>query len=164
MKQFFCLIQSVILIASCTNEQAREQNNAVVGSSVHANAEDTIITNAQPMMLGGCYEMAIKKDTARLMLTIKDSTVTGSLVFNWHEKDGNTGMIKGVVRDSFIVADYTFQSEGITSVREEVFKIRDGSLVHGFGDLQEQNGKVVYKDRSRLQYDLDHPFLKVDCK
>lgn len=138
-------------------------NNDGTGS-VHGNATPIGTTDTKPLILDGCYEMIIRQDTAKLELTIQDSTVTGRLVYDWHEKDRNTGTIKGVLRDSLIIADYQFESEGMMSVREVVLRIGKDALSQGFGELSDNNGKIVYTDPSNLQYDTVHPFIKVPCR
>lgn len=116
------------------------------------------------MVLNGCYQMMMKRDTAALELTVKDTTVTGSLQYNLYEKDRNTGTLQGVLRNDIIYADYTFQSEGMTSVREVAFKIQDGALLQAVGAVSEQNSKVVFKDQATLQFPTDAPFLKTACR
>lgn len=137
---------------------------AAAGETVHANAADTIVTGAKAVPLSGCYQMTLKRDTATLQLELQDSTVTGTLEYRWFEKDWNKGTLHGVLRQDRIHADYTFRSEGITSVREVVFQIaEDGSLVEGFGDLVQKEGKLVFADKQALQYQVNHPFLPIPC-
>ena len=159
MKQFFW-ISVLIICASCTNE---EQKGTAAGNTVHNNVTDTIVTNAAPVAIAGCYEMINGRDTATLQVSVKDTTVTGNLVFDWAEKDGNKGTLQGVLRDSLIIADYTFESEGLISVRQEVFKIEEGAMVHGYGAVKEKSGKIVYQNPDDLQYDTLHIFKKRDC-
>jgi len=144
-----------------------ENNNSTAGNdageTIHANAKDSIITQAEPFVLSGCYQMTMKQDTANLQLNLMDSTVTGKLQYDWNEKDGNTGTIKGVLRDSLVFADYTFESEGLMSVREVIFRLHDHSLIQGFGQLEEKKGKIVFKDKGSLQFDTTHPFFKTRC-
>jgi hypothetical protein len=152
-------------ILACNNESANDVSakDSMVGTTLHSNATDTIITNAKPLQLSGCYEMVFKKDSAHLVLEVKDTTVTGTLVFNFAQKDKNRGTIKGVLRNNMIYADYTFHSEGMTSVREVVFKIEDDNLVQAFGDITEKGGKLIFTDKEHLQFQTANPFIKTDC-
>lgn len=164
MRIFFFLFMAVLLI-TCgpSGQKADEQNNAA-NSEVHGNAPATTgVFSGAPLILEGCYEMTMKQDSAFLSLHVQDTIITGDLRYDWHERDGNVGTIKGVLRDSLIIADYTFQSEGLTSVREVVFKIIDTTLLQGFGELKERDGKVVYKNAAQLQYMNSSPFVKVPC-
>lgn len=169
---FSLLLTSVI--AACNNDSsntigvkdsATEVTEGVnnTGGTVHANAKDTIVTDARPVNLNGCYQMTMKRDTADLHITVKDSIVTGTLAYKFFEKDKNTGTIKGVLRDNKIYADYTFLSEGVTSVREVIFKISNSSLLQASGELKEENGKVVFTNVNDLDYNNLYPFIKVDC-
>lgn len=63
-----------------------------------------------------------------------------------------------------IYADYSFQSEGTTSVREVIFKISGDTLIQAFGDLIEKKGKIVFKDTNNLQYINSSPFIKASCQ
>lgn len=158
------IIIALVLFASCNN-----QNNDTAATdpategSVHVNATDTIVTSAKPFALAGCYEMTFKKDSAFLDLQLDDTLVKGELTFNLFEKDKNTGTIQGVLRNDKIFADYTFQSEGVTSVREMILQIKDGTLLQAYGDLKEENGKLVFVDQDKLQYQNANPFIKVAC-
>ena len=134
------------------------------GETVHVIADDTVVTGKKAVPLTGCYQMILKRDTATLELDVKDSTVTGTLQYRWFEKDWNEGTLQGVLRGDHIHGDYSFRSEGATSVREVVFRIaEDGSLVEGFGDLVQRDGKVVFAHGEPLQYQVNHPFLPIPC-
>ncbi len=102
----------------------------------------------------------MKNDSGWLNLTVNDTVVTGDLKYNLYEKDKNAGTIKGVLRDSLIIADYTFHSEGTTSVREVIFKISGDTLIQAFGDLVEKDGKIIFTNKNDLQYITTNPFIK----
>lgn len=142
---------------------AEQHNNNDSTTGVHAGATDTII-HSRIALQEGCYQMIMKRDTATLSIHIQDTVVTGDLSYHWAEKDHNNGSIKGHIKDSLLVADYTFESEGLTSVREVIFKLKGDTLYPGFGALTEQNGKIVFKQKEQLQYDQTFPFIKVDCQ
>jgi hypothetical protein len=150
---------------SCTNNTDTNTGNNENDSAtnVHAGAVDTIARSSIALQ-SGCFEMIRKRDTATLSLQIQDTIISGQLNYRWAEKDHNTGTIKGVVRDSLLIADYTFESEGLTSVREVVFKLRGDTILQGFGELGEQNKKVVFTRRDQLQYDSAAPFIKANCQ
>jgi len=154
------LIVSILLLVACGNTP---KDISTTGETTHANTNDTIVTTT-PIVLAGCYQMTMKNDSAWLDLTVNDTIVTGKLKYNLYEKDSNTGTINGVVRDNMIYADYTFQSEGITSIREVIFKISGDTLIQAFGDLAEKNGKVVFTDKNNLQYINTSPFIKGNCE
>lgn len=63
-----------------------------------------------------------------------------------------------------LIVDYTFDSEGSESVREVVFLKRNNQLIEGFGDVEEKDGKTVFKDKSKLIFGNSIVFKKVDCQ
>jgi hypothetical protein len=152
----------LLFLAGCNNQPVADAP-AATGGSVHSNADDTLTTGNTPVVLNGCYEMILKQDTATLRIDLKDSTITGELAYHFKEKDRNNGTLKGVLRDRYIYADYTFASEGTTSVREVVFRIEGQTLVPGFGDITEAGNKIVFRDKAAIQYGTEHPFVKVSC-
>jgi len=109
----------------------------------------------------GCYRMIIKNDTAIMSLNTQGDSVSGSLSYNWYERDDNNGTFQGIIKnDSLIVADYTFQSEGMTSVRQVAFKIKDSMLLQGYGELQERNDTSFFRDVNLVIFDTKNPFRK----
>ena len=50
------------------------------------------------------------------------------------EKDKNKGTIRGRITNGFLIADYTFMSEGTESVRQVAFKKQGSSFVEGYGN------------------------------
>lgn len=97
-----------------------------------------------------CYTYTTDSDSIMLQLTRNGDAVEGELTYILYEKDINRGTIKGVMEGDTLFADYTFRSEGITSVREVAFVKHGDELVEAFGELEEQNGKVVFSDPSLL--------------
>lgn len=68
-----------------------------------------------------CYAYMGKKDTAFMHINIADSIVTGNLKYAIFEKDSNDGTLQGKLKNDTLLANYTFVSEGVESVREVVF-------------------------------------------
>ena len=113
-----------------------------------------------------CYRAILQKDTVSLTLNIKNGQLSsGNLSYNFYEKDKNVGTLVGELKGDTLYADYTFMSEGISSVREVAFLKKDDSYVEGFGDvIDDNNGKVTFKDKKQLQFDGNVVLSKVDCK
>lgn len=158
-------IWNTLLLLACNSETSNQANNHYNDSTtnVHAGATDTI-TRSSITLMDGCYALFTKKDTATLSLQIQGAAVTGRLNYRWAEKDHNTGTIKGHLQDSLLVADYTYESEGLTSVREVVFKLKGDTLLQGFGETSEQNGKMILYQKNKLQFDTNLPFIKTNCQ
>lgn len=170
LKRSFFMYKYLLALAftwcACNNNAGSNnaKDTAQSSQTIHNNISDTVVTGAKPFALNGCYQMTLKKDTAKLNLTVKDSTVTGDLQYHWYARDANEGTLKGVLRNNMIYADYTFRSEGLTSVRELVLKIQDSVLLQGYGPMQEQKGRMVFQKKDSLKFQTSHPFRKTACK
>lgn len=87
-----------------------------------------------------CYAYENGNDTVQMSLNINGERVTGELTYMLFEKDSNRGQVKGTFSGDTLTADYTFQSEGMRSVREVIF-VKNGSSLRDIGltgfELQE---------------------------
>ena len=90
--------------------------------------------------------------------------VNGKLKYNIVGKDKNEGSLIGNMKGDTLIADYTFSSEGVSSVREVAFLQKDGAFIEGYGDVVEANGKFTFKDKNKLKFDAKNTLSKVDCK
>lgn len=152
----------VILFAAGCNSESNSENSAAP-ANVESNSTDKN-PDAVTANISGCYASNVKKDSALLKLTISGTNVTGELSYHLYEKDNNSGTIKGSVKSNLIVANYTFQAEGMTSLRQVVFKMNNDTLVEGFGDIMMKGDTAEFKNISALQFQNDRPFLKTICR
>ena len=113
-----------------------------------------------------CYSAIIKKDTIAMTLNIKgDQLISGKLSYNFYEKDKSFGTLIGKIKGDTLFADYAFMSEGLATVRQVVFLKKGNAYVEGFGDVVDDNkGKVTFKDTKQLKFDGNIVLSKVDCK
>jgi len=147
---------AALFMASCQGGTAKK---------TQAKIDSTIVTNAVATTDSTqCYQYIKNRDTATLTLKTIDNKLTGTLGYNLYEKDKNAGTIAGVVKGDTIIANYTFQSEGKTSIREVAFLKKGDQLAEGFGDVQEVKGETKFKDLSKLNFDGLMTFGKIDCK
>jgi hypothetical protein len=58
---------------------------------------------------------------------------------------------------------YTFNSEGALSTRQAIFKIKNGELVEGYGDITQRGDTAYFKYPSALSYEENHPFKRIVC-
>lgn len=151
----------IITLVSCTSE-----NKSTAGDSTEVIALDTTFTATTPKKSSSdCYIYIKNRDTASLKLNITGEELTGELSYNLFEKDSNTGKIAGEMKGDTIIAEYTFDSEGLRSVREVIFvKKDDGNIYEGTGDVIEKDGKMVFKNRSALKFSPTMVFTKTNCK
>lgn len=157
MKNIIPILGAITLfMASCQGGTAKK---------TQAKIDSTIVSNAQSTPDSvQCYQYIKNRDTATLTLKTIDNKLTGTLGYNLYEKDKNAGTIAGVIKGDALIANYTFQSEGKTSVREVAFLKKGNQLVEGFGDVQEVNGESKFKNLSQLKFDGSMTFEKIECK
>ncbi len=60
------------------------------------------------------------------------------------------------------MAEYTFLSEGRESVMEVVFKLQGNKLIQGYAEMEEQGGKLVFKDGVKLSF--QNTFVRTNCQ
>lgn len=142
-----CLASGLTLLGACHDK------------TTSATQEPTAPTPTGPQ----CYAHISATDTVRLTLQIAPPTVTGQLIYNYFEKDRNQGTISGTMHGDTLLADYTFRSEGTTSVRQVAFLRRDIGFIEGFGPVAEHQGKTVFTQPHALQYDAKYTLLPVAC-
>ncbi|RZL08984.1 MAG: hypothetical protein EOO62_14540 [Hymenobacter sp.] len=130
-----------------------------------AGQQQPAATSAAPTATTGpqCYAYTAGKDTVRLTLQTTQPTVTGQLTYNYFEKDRNRGTIQGTMHGDTLLADYTFQSEGTTSVRQVAFVRRGQGFIEGYGDIAERNGKTVFEKPHALQFDAKNLLAPAAC-
>ncbi|HOD10439.1 MAG TPA: hypothetical protein PKH91_06825 [Flavobacterium sp.] len=150
-KQFLLFLALTFLVISCKKDATTQPE---ITTPV---AEETAIKTTKTE----CYRYAAKNDTIALTLQLNDKNASGTLVYAFYEKDKNTGTYQGTFENNILLADYTFQSEGKESVRQVAFKIQDGKLLEGYGELNADGTK--FKDTSKLTFNPSMPLTKLSC-
>ncbi|MCV9930721.1 hypothetical protein OIU80_00365 [Flavobacterium sp. LS1R47] len=143
-----------LVLASCKKEKPGE----IIPSTVESGEIKESVGKQ-------CFQSITNKDTVILTLnTNSHNEVDGRLTYKIYQKDKNEGTIIGNIKGDTLIADYTFKSEGVSSIREVAFLKKAGTFVEGYGDLIETNGKLVFKDKKLLKFDSKMTLSKVDCK
>lgn len=140
-KTFLILLACISLLTSCKNEPKQ----------------------TSPVSTAQCYSYITDKDTVSMKLTIMGDEVTGDLSYKYFQKDQNKGTLRGAMRGDTLFAIYTFMSEGAESSREVAFLRKGSDLVEGYGDVQEMDGKVVFTNRTSLDFSSSVVLKLVDC-
>lgn len=110
MKKHFIFLLSGLLYALFSCQPSKNES---------AQTADTETDSSASVV---CYQYAANKDTIRLHVNRTGEKVSGTLLYSLYEKDRNQGTIAGTLKGDLLLADYTFQSEGMTSVRQVAFK------------------------------------------
>lgn len=151
--KLICLSLLTICLFAC------QQRTKITGEKDKSDTTATIPVGEQ-----SCYAYVKGKDTAHLTLITTGIVSTGELNYKWFEKDRNEGSIEGEMRGDTLVANYNFNSEGKTSVRQVVFLKKGNQFLEGFGEVEEKDGKMQFKDLKRVDFSNPIAFEKVACK
>lgn len=99
-----------------------------------------------------CYQYIKNRDTIMLKTISAGDFITGLLVYNIYQKDKNMGTIEGSMEGDLLVADYSFNSEGVNSVRQVVFRKLGKAFEEGTGEIKEYNNKIIFKNIDSLYF------------
>ena len=150
--KFYIIIFS-IAIAGCNGNEERSSGTSTVLPPVYSKA------NLSP----GCYRMIVGRDSAIMNLNLNGDSVTGTLQYNRFEKDDNAGNFAGKIDSSKVILWYKFQSEGVITVRQVIFKITGDKLAEGYGDVNAVGDTAYFTYPHTLNYEEAHPFEKITC-
>ncbi len=155
MKNNLLLLLMAATAMNCGTKESSDTESTAVSSP----KSETITTGSVEQ----CYALMTAGDTVRLNLNQQGSEVTGTLFIRLTGKDSNTGTLRGQMRGDTLRANYTFQSEGVESTREVAFLAKDGGFVEGYGDVQEQNGMMVFTPGTTLTFGTNRTLTKTNC-
>lgn len=140
MKNFLYCFGTIVLVSACTKKT--ENIDIVTSTVINTNQTD----------FSGLYSYQQNGDTITLQLTVDGNKANGNLLYALSEKDRNSGSFAGEIKDGILLANYTFSSEGILSERQIAFKLTNSSAIEGYGEVEEINGKRVFKNPANLEY------------
>jgi archaellum component FlaF (FlaF/FlaG flagellin family) len=153
-------MKKVSLIACVTLLFVACQNN---NSNLNSSEDTSIDTNMVAMSDIECYSYISNRDTATLNFTNTNDTIIGELNYNLYEKDSNKGIVEGEMKGDTLILNYIFSSEGKESVRQVIMLKKAGKLIEATGEMDEKNGKFIFKNRSALNFEQGIVFTKTDC-
>ncbi len=156
MKKELALATITMLAFSCTKQKESNVQD-IAKDSMTVNSSDFNIEEVPEI----CYMEATGKDSVFMKVVSNLGTVTGNLYYKNFEKDSSFGEIVGVEDGDTLKLDYTFQSEGIVSTREIWFLMKDGKVLEGIGDPDEEG--TGYKDYHSIKYEGGHALSVVEC-
>ena len=148
------------MVAALTSCGTKNTTTNETTTSKASMAADSTPATGGPMQ---CYALTTDSDTVRLSVTRQDSDVSGTLYYQFAGKDKNTGTLSGQMRGDTLLADYTFQSEGVESRREVAFLAKDGGFVEGYGPVREVGRKMTFTPNAPLTFGMDRILTKTTC-
>lgn len=151
MKNILLIIGLGLLAFSCNSTKQANQRKTT--------------TDSLKIMIpkSNCFNSVIGKDTIWLKLEVFPNVVTGILKYEFSEKDNNIGTIEGKLEGNKIFADYTFISEGKESVRSVAFLLNGDTVIEGFGEMIEVDGKLTFKNKDEIDFSKGIEFNPIDC-
>jgi len=145
------------ILAACNNVKAPDgDQNATADSTTK---DSTIAADDKET----CYTYINNKDSIVLHIQTEGNHVKGNMVYNLFEKDRNTGTIEGEIKSDTIFASYTFLSEGVNSIREVAFLKKGNTLSEGFGDIEQKDNKMIFRNRSALNFNQNIVLQQSPC-
>lgn len=121
---------------------------------MNSNGETPVVSESS---IEGCYVATLAKDVYTLTIVSEnEGTFAGSLSFKNFEKDSSSGTYNGTYKDGVLLGDYSFQSEGMNSVMQVIFKKEGEAFVRGFGEVNETGERFV--DLENITYDNSYKF------
>lgn len=153
---------SALLILVLTLNESCNENPKEVAPIVNT-SDSTTVENKVSAPVTSCYAGYSKKDTFKMKVELLDKVVTGTLAYQFYEKDNNKGTLSGIRKGDTLVADYKFMSEGMQSVRQVVFLLKNSTAIEGYGDMEEKNGKMVFKNMASVVFGKGVILKKEDC-
>ena len=133
---------ALLLLASCTNKQ---RSSAEMPDGPY------------------CFTYIMSLDTISLNINVTGSEFSGSMRYGFYEKDQSNGTITGKIKGNRLIGEYDFTAEGMESVSEIIFEKRGDELYVGFGEMEDKEGKMVYIDPDKLNFET-FVLKKADCK
>ena len=148
MKNTSIIVLSLLFFSSC-NEEKKEESKK---------------TEVKTTQTETCYQYTKDSSTIKLNITIRDNRVTGTLLYDYYQKDRSAGKIKGEIKSDTLFATYTFVSEGVESEREVVFLKTANGWVEGYGEIDDKDGKVMFKDKNKITFDNNAMLKQTVCQ
>lgn len=156
---FLC---AAVLAISCNNNYQATTENTTDKDTSLATAP-TVQPAVIDTSLIGCYNWIKGRDTAILQLEVKGSNITGSLEYDFFEKDRNDGTIQAEITNGMVIGWYLFRSEGVMSIRQVAWKQGKQALYPATGEMIQRNDTLLFKNTDRLNFDSANAFKKVPC-
>lgn len=152
-KEFLLLTISIFSLISCK----KEINEPIPVPTV----QEEMVANESQIV---CFQGIVKKDTINLTLQIDNNNeVKGDLSYLFFEKDKSKGVILGQMIGDTLKGNYSFMSEGIESSREIVFLRKGKIMIEAYGDVEQVENKMVFKNTKKLYFDSATVLTEIDC-
>ena len=155
MKKSIFLLALTFAFVNCKNK-SEEINKTTEPIEIIGNQDSKALLEI------GCY--AYNNNKSSILFEVTDTNngfIKGHLNYRLAEKDANMGTFEGVLLNDILLGDYMFQSEGVISKREVIFKIVNQQLIEGYGPMDE-NG-ICFMNTDHVTFSSTMPLSKTKC-
>lgn len=155
-----CLTSLALCLAACDSSAPppATQDKAAPQANVAASAPAELDAAAPPSQ---CYAQRQGDGITVIQLQQEGNSIFGYYAWEPQDRDGSHGILNGEIADGLIKASHTYMIEGNVQTAETYFRQEGGKLLQGEGELQEENGMLVFKDPASIRY--TKALEKVDC-
>ncbi|PKQ46159.1 hypothetical protein [Confluentibacter flavum] len=153
MKKSIVLFSLILAFTNCKNKSETNETSEPVET-----IEGKVSTG---LLEVGCYTYTGNNSSITFEITDINKSIIGSLNYHLAEKDANMGTFEGLLIDDVLLGDYTFESEGVSSRREVIFKLTNGQLFEGYGEMDEEG--ICFANTDHVTFTSTMPLTKTDC-
>lgn len=109
------------------------------------------VTPGEPIVVDGdTLERPV--DSLMIHMDLIGELVNGTYDFLPQETDPVQGSFTGTLENGLVTALFTYTTEGTTGKQEVLFRLEDGGLRIGNGEMTEAEGISVFKDKSKAAF------------
>lgn len=147
-----------VLAISCT--QQKSSDNKTEGDSIVMEKPD-VLALAEGK---SCYLGVVGKDSVKLEIKRNGANFSGFLSYKRFESDSSLGELNGTISGDTLKGSFNFLSEGMISVNEKYFLLKDGKLLEGWGDVVNVDDTTVkFENPSQLTYGKGFVLSPTEC-
>jgi len=152
MKTFLSIILLAGIAVACNNNKSAEK----------VDQQQTLSETKTES--GTCYLGTSGKDSIRMIVRKDGELVSGELDYLFYEKDKSRGTFDGRMKGDTLFADYIYSSEGVQSTREIAFLRSGNTLIEGYADAMEIDGKMTFKNPNKVKFGGSFVLQETECK
>ena len=135
----------------------------IISTLVYTHRSSAPVTTMTETSIVGCYVATLGKDVYTLTITSQqNNAVAGTLQYKNFEKDSSSGSFMGTFSDNTLLGEYTFNSEGMQSVRQVIFKHEGDTFIQGFGVVETTGDREHFANTALITYDKNSTFKHSD--
>lgn len=158
MKQVFYLIMLGVFTISCTQNKS-SNNQTGTDSTVAEKPADIALAEGK-----SCYLGVVGKDSAKMEIDRNGRDFKGFLSYKRFESDSSLGEINGIISGDTLKGNFNFLSEGMISINEKHFLLKDGKLMEGLGNMVYVDDITMkFENPSKLTYGQGFVLSPTDC-